>query len=95
MTRDDNANTNNNNNNNNKQQKADALCTAHRVRKVLLKSTETFIMGNSVTCTINCNYKKAKLLYPTNTICFRHVIQIPCIKMMTNIIIIIIIIMLQ
>lgn len=35
---------------------------------------KTFVMGNSITCTINCNRRIAATLFTKKILCFRYII---------------------
>ena len=44
-------------------QEAAILGTAHILREVLMSKYKTFIMRNSITCSINCKYRTTATLY--------------------------------
>ena len=70
-TNNNNINNINNNNNNNilgtldkrKLQKRATLGTADILRKALMQTYKTFIMGNNITCTAYCNHRIAATVY--------------------------------
>jgi hypothetical protein len=53
-------------------QKTAILGSAHTLQKVLTSKCKTFNMGNNVTCTINCNWRRAATLFPSNMVYFRY-----------------------